>query len=136
MEEEKIKALSKFLECAVDDLIICGYDEDVLKYGCEEYLVLSDDEADERAREYILDSIWAFNPDFIAGHTKPGFEIVDLIKEYQKKCESANEGLKALIEDLDYFIDDAISSDGRGHFISAYDGDENEEGEYFIYRVN
>jgi hypothetical protein len=29
---------------------------------------------------------------------------------------------------------DAISTDGRGHFISSYDGEENEQGDYYIYR--
>ena len=37
---------------------------------------------------------------------------------------------------MDEFIEDAISSDGRGHFLSPYDGEENEEGDYFIYRIN
>ena len=40
------------------------------------------------------------------------------------------------IEDFDDFIDDAVSSDGRGHFISRYDGDENEQDGYYIYRCN
>jgi hypothetical protein len=51
-------------------------------------------------------------------------------------CESANPIIEALIEDMDHFVSDAISSDGRGHFISRYDGEENEEGEFYIYRTN
>jgi len=54
----------------------------------------------------------------------------------QEKCESANEALKAMITDLDEFVEEAIGVDGRGHFLSTYDGAEEEEGEYFIYRVN
>jgi hypothetical protein len=51
-------------------------------------------------------------------------------------CESANAIVKAIISDIDEFIQDAIDSDGRGHFINSYDGEENEHGEYYIYRTN
>lgn len=29
-----------------------------------------------------------------------------------------------------------INADGRGHFISYYDGNENEQNGFFIYRLN
>jgi hypothetical protein len=42
--------------------------------------------------------------------------------------------------DIDSLVEDAISADGRGHFLSSYDGDENEEtvnGQtFYIYRTN
>jgi hypothetical protein len=45
-----------------------------------------------------------------------------------------------LIDDFDYFIEDAINCDGRGHFISSYDGEEVEykykNQVYYIYRTN
>jgi hypothetical protein len=43
-----------------------------------------------------------------------------------------------MIDDLDHFIEDAIRADGRGHFLSRYNGEENEETvggvTYYIYR--
>jgi len=56
-------------------------------------------------------------------------------------CENANELVSAIIEDIDEFIEDAISSDGRAHFLSTYDDEENEteddNGEtFYIYRLN
>lgn len=54
-------------------------------------------------------------------------------------CESCNEFIRALIDGtcgIDEFVREAIMSDGRGHFIATYDGEENEQDEYFIYRVN
>ncbi len=106
-----------------------------------DYLVLTDDEADEKAAEYIKDSLWAFNASFIIDHSKLPYEAEEMVKNYQAdKCESANESIEALIEDMDEFISDAISADGRGHFMSSYDGNENEEevgGEtFYIYRLN
>jgi hypothetical protein len=53
-----------------------------------------------------------------------------------KLCESARPIVEALIEDMDHFVSDAICADGRGHFLSQYDGEENEEGEFYIYRTN
>jgi hypothetical protein len=57
-----------------------------------------------------------------------------------KLCEGANELVRALIEDMDAFIEDAIGADGRGHFLSSYDGNEEEikiNDEYFYaYRPN
>ena len=45
-----------------------------------------------------------------------------------------------MIKDFDDFVSDAISSDGRGHFVANYDHDESIEEvnntQYFIYRTN
>lgn len=135
--DPRIEALAKFLQVEVTD-ISEGMDEN--SYDCGgEYLVLTDNEADELAAERIKDSLWAFNAEFISSHTKHGFDDAQLsaIKEMQGRlCESANSIIEALIVDLDHFISDAISCDGRGHFISSYDGNENEVGEFYIYRTN
>jgi hypothetical protein len=57
-----------------------------------------------------------------------------------KKCEGANDAILALIEKtdggLDGFVEEAISADGRGHFLSSYDGNENHESGFYIYRTN
>ena len=56
------------------------------------------------------------------------------------KAEGANGLVRALISDLDEFINDAICEDGMGHFIAVYDGYENEEVvdgvTHYIYRTN
>lgn len=74
-----------------------------------EYLVLTDDEADEQARDQnkgILDEIT---------------DIPDNLREYF---------------DLERFLDDCISQDGRGHTLASYDGEENEHDDLYIYRTN
>ena len=64
----------------------------------------------------------------------------EVFKCLSEKCESSNDAILSLIKDVDHFVDDAISSDGRGHFMSTYDGCENEEeinkNTYYIYRTN
>mgnify|MGYP003480099808 CR=1 FL=1 len=104
----------------------------------DNYSVYTDKEADEKAAEYIKESAWAFNASFIIDHSNLPYEGIEMIQTFQQKCEGANETILALIGDFDKFVSDAISADGRGHFLSSYDGEENEEtvnGEtYYIYR--
>jgi hypothetical protein len=104
-----------------------------------DYLILTDEEADEKASEYILDSVWAFTPSFLSSFTGFDIEIFESIQN-NGRCESNNSAILTLIEDKEDFVSDAISADGRGHFLSSYDGNENEEKvnetTYFIYRQN
>lgn len=103
----------------------------------DDYLVLTDDEANERAAEHIKGSIWAFNASFIIEHTDLPLEAEKMVKFFQEKsAEGANDTITKLITDMDSFIESAISADGRGQFLSFYDGQEHEVGEYFIYRMN
>lgn len=111
----------------------------------EEYLVLSDKEANKAAEDYIKDTLWAFNPDFILQHT-PNYDYLDCdeyeealqsLKNIQENsCESAQGFIKAIIAYIDDFVYDAIQADGRGHFIATYDGEEHEQDGFFIYRMN
>lgn len=133
----KVKALAKFLGVSEKQAQKLIQDED--------YLVLTDDEADKKAEEEIRQSLWAFNADFIGEHCKntekmDSYEYDDFIESLKtiqsQQAERTNGLVLALIDDIDEFIDDAIDADGRGHFISRYDGDENEQDGYFIYRQN
>lgn len=121
-----IEALAKHLEVDLDEA------ERLIDR--EYYLVLTDDEADERCLEYIKESVWAFNPSFLASHSTVADERT--FELLQQECEGANGSIMRLIDDFDHFVNDAILSDGRGHFMSSYDGNEYEVGPYYIYRLN
>lgn len=127
--ESRISALSQHLECDTEEA------ENVI----DNYLVLTDKEADDMAKQYIIESLWAFNSSFIASHCESDIPQ-DAIEAIQEKFEASNPILLKLIKDIDYFVENAISSDGRGHFISFYDGEEWEQEvngtTYFIYRTN
>ena len=110
-----------------------------------EYKVLTDAEADEETKNQIIDSLWAFNADFILQHTefyktscdREDEAFISSLKGIQANiCEGANSIVKALICDIDEFITDAIDAGGRRHFLSFYDGREHEQDEFFIYRTN
>lgn len=144
-KEDKIKALATYLDLNNEDLADIeesNYQDNLFEYGSEEYLVLTDIEADEACSNNILDSLWAFNTSFLMCHIDDDTGTLEktIEKAQLEMCEDSNELIRRLIPDIDHFINDAILSDGRGHFLSSYDGEENEQeinGEYYlIYRIN
>lgn len=138
----KLETLAEFLEVGTDEIEESKYYDNGFSYGNQEYLVLTDDEADKKVAEEIRESLWAFNAEFIldnsvisdySNHT----EVINTFRKLQEElCESANELVFAMLEDFDDFVESAVMSDGRGHFISRYDGCENELNSYYIYRVD
>jgi len=139
----QVRALCAFLDCHPDELSKERHDHygmPVFSYGRAEYAIASDSEADSAAFDYVKGSAWAFNASFILSECELPDELDEAIKAMQEKqCEGANDAILAMIEKcttLESFVQSAISADGRGHFLSSYDGEENEEGEFFIYRTN
>lgn len=137
----KVEALAKYLEVDPSELESSSHDDNTFELGSKEYMVLTDEEADEKAADYIKDSAWAFNKSFLDGHS----EVISALddeswKAIVSRCESSNSVVLRLIDDVSYFIDDAIAADGRGHFLNTYDDEENEmklgNEYYFIYRIN
>ena len=108
--------------------------------SCGEYLVLDDDEADDACKEYIENSVWGFRPSFLSGET--GIDE-SVFKALADKCEDANDAVRSIINGscgMDSFVESAIGADGRGNFLSGYDGEEHEVSggleTYYVYRVN
>ena len=148
---KKLEALKAYLvkeeNFTEEETAEATYNEccDSFECGGWEYKVLTDEEADEATREEILGNLWAFNADFILRHTKffetstdrEDQEFILALQALQSRiCESANPIVEALIEDKESFVEDAIDADGRGHFLSFYDGEEIEMGEFYAYRIN
>jgi len=120
IEEERIVALARLLKVHPDTITHEGDD----RYSCTEqageWLVLENEEADQLAKEQLE----SYVDDCIL------HEIPEHYRSYF---------------DADRWVLDALDSDGRGHVISSYDG--NEEESYcvdehgcktwvYIYRVN
>lgn len=129
-----------------DENPINVYPNNVFEYLNEEYLVLTDEEADELCAQKIKESLWAFNIDFLIPFLDcpdkfQGIEVEEFLRcmrsVQEKMCENANSLIQSLIgRNLSWLITEAIACDGRGHFLAAYDGEENECEGYFIYRMN
>lgn len=135
---DKINVLAKYLE--VDETEIKeGYNNNIFEYGNQEYLVVDEEEADQAVKENILESLWAFNIEFVLPHTNidNNDRVIKALKKMQAElCEDCNEIIKGIITDIEEFIEDAVETDGRGHLLSPYNGEEVEEEGYFIYRLN
>lgn len=99
----------------------------------------NDEAADEAARSAILESLWAFNSSFLADYvpalcSRSARGAFDKMRE--TLCEDANDLVAAMIGDrIDDLVTAAIGADGRGHFLSSYDGEEREEGTSYLYRI-
>ena len=138
--KSKIKALADFLGESVETLRDNGNNCYQVVDGME-YLVLTDEEADEQARTDIEDSLWAFNAEFILKSCglDSGSNVIESLRKMQEdSCEGCNDFIRALIEGtcgIDAFVEEAILADGRGHFLSTYDGEEGEQDGYFIYCI-
>ena len=141
--EARIAALIAHLDdgTEADDISLHG--DNRFEIGQREYLILTDAEATDQANENIAESLWAFRQSFLIGFMPDGCEAMEpLLSTFaEKEYEGANEAFRALIEagaGLDRFKVAATEADGRGHFLSSYDGEENEndDASLFIYRTN
>lgn len=136
----RIKALADFLGESVENLRDNGNNYVQVIDGFE-YLVLTDEEANEKTQEYIEDSLWAFNAEFILDTCglNCGSNVSRSLRKIQEDSyEGCNDFIRALVDGtcgIDEFIAQAILADGRGHFLSSYDDEEGEQDGYFIYCI-
>jgi len=133
-EISKEQALSNLTNVSLEYINSSIWGDELFEVDGDEYLVLTDEEADERVKDYITESVWAFTPSFLSNHIP--VHLQDKCEHLQDKCEVANDAILNAIIDFDDFVEDAVSADGRGHFLATYDGDEVEEDGYYIYRTN
>lgn len=109
--------------------------EDVDNMIDKDYLVLTDDEADDMVRDYIDETVGMFTPSFLSGFTGIYEDVFVTLQERSKY-----DTIRSLIHDFDGFVEAAVSADGRGHFLATYDFNEHEvtvnDTTYYIYRVN
>jgi hypothetical protein len=112
------------------------------EFNEENYLILTDKEADKAVKEYIKDSVWAFSSAFLSRLTGLNIDVFEAIQS-NNKCEDDNEVILKLVNkfsSLNKLTKEAISADGRGHFLSSYDGHETEimiRGKmFFVYKIN
>jgi len=130
------------VSCEVDDIEESYYDDNIFIADDEEWMVLTNSEANEKASEVIKDLVWSFNSSFLSQETCIDEEVFKAIQS-NNNCEDNNLAMLSIIKatcGLDEFIESAISSDGRGHSLSNYDGQEIEveinSKYYYFYRVN
>lgn len=99
MENLRLNALALHLGVEVEDLGICSYNDQIVEYRSQEYLVVTDEEADELWDEdlenYIDECIIS--------------ELPELYKNYFN---------------VEAWKNDVLICDGRAHSLNKYDGEE------------
>ncbi len=142
------EALADFLHCTAADLRLEAQRGDHVSQfsvgpppmGLREYIIGTEAQVELLLREEIRESVWAFTPAFLASFCALPEKVFTRLQE---SCEDSNSAVLALIEksgSFEDFVQLASATDGRGHFLSPYDGQEHKtvyEGqEFFIYRIN
>lgn len=114
---------------------------DIYTIEGDQYAVGTDAQADAAMRNYIVDTLWAFKPEFILSCCNLDESGAASLGDMQEKAgENANAFLLSLIKKtcgLDHFCEEAERWDGRGHFLSTYDGEEIEllGGKAYAYKL-
>lgn len=136
--ELKNKIIKMHFEVNESDYNFCE-EENILNILNKDYLLLTNAEATNIARENIKNSLWCFKSGFLEEMTGIDAEVFEILQE---KYEDSNNAILKLIESncgIDDFIETAINYDGRGHFIASYDGEEEclsyEDIDLFLYRI-
>lgn len=137
MTKREFRSICKALG---EDPALVSVEGNTFSVGHREYLVCTDQEVDQFLSDSIADSLWAFNPDFLAGET--GIDEL-VFRALQPNCESANPAVRAIVDatcGLASLVRHAECADGRGHFLSGYDGVELDilagRKTFYAYRVN
>lgn len=130
---DELKALVEKSEYDQYGLTVIEYD------GGEYAIAMNDEEADSACKEYITDTLWAFNEFFLTEMTGIDLKVFVALSQ-SNLCEGANDAVLALVEKtcgIDELVAAAIDADGRGHFLSPYDGEEIElDCGAYAYRIN
>ncbi len=134
MDIKKVEAISKQMELNEEQAKhVTHHDDHYYTYGNEEYMVLTDAEAQDKVFEYIKETAWAFTPSFLSCHSMIDEKVFEKLQE---SCETSNDAILTLIKDFNRFVEDAVYTDGRGHFLASYDHEEHEQGDFYLYRTN
>lgn len=116
----------------------------VLELADGEYAVaLSDEDANNAAKEYIENSLWAFNSDTLEELTGIPHEMFSAVQE--ARCESSNDAIRVCVDatcGIESFVDNVLESDDRGCYLSIYNSKEiehsfeNDTDIFYLYRIN
>lgn len=141
-------ALAEHLDVAAEDVEVD--DEDfydaltVFAVGNQRYAIGTEEQAQKAARTYVAESLWCMRSSFLSDETGLDARIFDAIAGRSGGGEEFQEDISRIVEGLadngvEGFTERAIEQDGRGTFISSYDGEEFElrdgESEWYAYRI-
>lgn len=143
-------SLAENLGCPPENIIPSPQCDKIFEVGAREYLVVTEQEAADIIAEQVEQELWAFHSKFIIQHTflyegiifdnddyNAILQGLSVIQNHLK--EKCNPFLKSLIDatcGMLFFIEEAVTHQGRGHFLAPYDEHEEQQGDFYIYRMN
>lgn len=111
------------------------YDLPIIVVAGDEYAVADGEEkANAAAGEAIKDTLWAFKPCFLAAQTNLPEEMFAALANADYDNNETYLNIINATGSIDDFIEEAISADGAGHFLSMYDLRCLTIGNYYLYR--
>ena len=120
------------------------YQLPVIELANGDYAVaLSDESANNSAKEYIEEHLWAFDSNTLEELTGIPHEMFSAVQE--ARCESSNDAIRICVNatcGIESFANYILENDGRGGYLSIYNSEEIEH--YFeddseaiyLYRIN
>lgn len=126
--DKSIEAVAETLGVNIEDITVEENSiEDEIELNVEGaiYLILTEERAETRARDYILETLWAFQPGFLANVTGIDEDVFDALNALDGQS-GATEAILALIEytcGIDTLVAESIRTDDYGPFLNSYDGE-------------
>jgi hypothetical protein len=110
----------------VTNLEYTHYGLAVVQINDTEYAIATSQEKVELAcREYIRDSLWEFNPEFLVDYIpNTSDRLIESLKRLQVSvCKDCNDLILAAVGDnFEKLVEDAIAINGANNLLSPYDG--------------
>ena len=147
-----IEHLQKFI--VIRDLIDTDWFDDALRESMEFYVddITTEWESDGRTRLYhemvdagIIDEIDEDEDEDISDYEKEDFidylvgkqgNSIDWFRFNFGERDFNDTIIERNLIDLDQLARECVDIDGVAHFLASYDGNEIEDGEYYLYRIN
>ncbi|WP_347073336.1 hypothetical protein [Bacteroides thetaiotaomicron] len=131
------KILAKFLNRPVNKIFKGDFGCNSFDDLTANYIVLTEEEANEEAKRHVWNFIHTFDTDFLIKHLGKQFTEERVFELLSRRCDNCLWVMAELMPDYDSFAQEAVTKYGRAYFICFSDKTEYKmeyNGQYyFIY---
>jgi len=129
--------LARFLNCPAHRVQICEYGANIYRYNSIDYMILTQQEANEEAKRHIWSFLPSIDIDLIIRFLPPHISKDELSNLLINSCENCLLILSRLMPNYELFTEEAITKYGRSYFICFDHKEEyiikHKEQDYYIY---
>lgn len=95
--------LANHLKCDINSIKNSSYKENLFEHENSDYLVLTNEEADEETKNQITDALWSLESSLIKPYIKTDISIETIEHIQAEMCPNCIHLLLVLIENVDLF---------------------------------